>query len=67
MKKTVLLLCMTLLFGGCVAYVDDTGQYRRVKSVLITNDEVLDMMEEMDKTPSQEKNEYQVFGGSGAE
>ena len=66
MKKLSLLLCIILLLSGCVSFVDDTTQQRRIKSFMITNDEVLNMMEEMDKVPQEEKNEYKVFGGSGA-
>ena len=66
MKKVALLLCVISLLSGCISFVDDTGEQRRVKSFGITNDEVLDIMNEMDQTPTDEKNEYQVFGGSGS-
>ena len=67
MKKIALLLWTILFLCGCVSFVDDTGDRRKVKSFGITNDEVLDMMEEMDETPADEKNEYKVFGGSDSE
>ncbi|MFC1514802.1 hypothetical protein ACFL5X_02765 [Candidatus Omnitrophota bacterium] len=67
MRITALLICVTLLLSGCVSFVDDSGENRKVKSFLITNDETLDMMEEMDKTPAEEKNEYKLFGGSDPE
>ncbi|MBN2120293.1 MAG: hypothetical protein JW734_04495 [Candidatus Omnitrophica bacterium] len=61
MKKVLLLFCIALLLGGCFSIVDDTGEHRRVKSFGITNDEVLDMLEEMDTTPDDEKKEYKLF------
>ncbi len=63
MYRLIFLFLMTVLVSGCFAVVDNQGDVSRVKSFIITEDEALDLLDEVEAKDPSEKKEITFFKG----
>jgi len=61
MKNFLLFLFFGLFACGCFAIVDESSDGRKVKSFMITHDETLDMLRQMDEKEPTSTYELELF------